>query len=216
MSQEEFDLNENFVDPSDSGESGEVSQNQDNEIKEESSKKKRYKGVLKEVLVYLLIFFIGIYIIPTFVLQRTVVDGRSMENTLHNEESLLIDKISYSFHDPARFDIVVFYPYGKSRKEYYVKRVIGLPGETIQIKGEDIYINGKILKENYGKDPIDYAGTASEPLTLGDDEYFLMGDNREISFDSRYSDVGPVHRDLIEGKAFLRVWPLKKFGFIKK
>lgn len=178
------------------------------------SKKKKRKSIIRELLVYVVIFVIGLYIIPNYVLQRTVVDGDSMLNTLHNEESLLIDKISYIIGDPKRFDVVVFYPYGKDVEEYYVKRVIGLPGETVQIVGSDIYIDGEILEENYGKDPIHYSGIAKEPLTLGEDEYFLLGDNREISYDSRYEEVGAVHRDYIEGKAFLRVWPLNKIGFI--
>ncbi len=179
-----------------------------------NSKKEKRSSFIKEFLVYVIIFVIGLYIIPNYVLQRTVVDGDSMLNTLHNEESLLIDKISYVVGDPKRFDIVVFYPYGKDVEEYYVKRVIGLPGETVQIIGQDIYINGEILEENYGKDPIHYSGIAKDPITLADDEYFLMGDNREISYDSRYEDIGPVHRDYIEGKAFIRIWPLKKFGFV--
>lgn len=179
-----------------------------------NSKKEKRSSIIKELLVYVIIFVIGLYIIPNYVLQRTVVDGDSMLNTLHDEESLLIDKISYVVGDPKRFDIVVFYPYGKDVEEYYVKRVIGLPGETVQIIGQDIYINGEILEENYGKDPIHYSGIAKDPITLADDEYFLMGDNREISYDSRYEDIGPVHRDYIEGKAFIRIWPLNKFGFV--
>lgn len=179
-----------------------------------NSKKEKRTSIIKEVLVYVVIFFIGLYIIPNYVLQRTVVDGDSMLNTLHNEESLLIDKISYVVGDPKRFDIVVFYPYGKDVEEYYVKRVIALPGETVQIIGSDIYVNGEILEENYGKDPIHYAGIAKEPITLADDEYFLLGDNREISYDSRYEEIGAVHREYIEGKAFLRIWPLNKFGFV--
>lgn len=179
-----------------------------------NEKKEKRTSIIKEILVYVLIFFIGLYVIPNYVLQRTVVDGDSMQNTLHDKESLLIDKISYEIGDPKRFDIVVFYPYGKDVDEYYVKRVIGLPGETVQIIGSDIYINGEILEENYGKDPIHYAGIAKDPITLADDEYFLLGDNREISYDSRYEEVGPVHRDYIEGKAFIRVWPLSKFGFV--
>lgn len=178
-------------------------------------KKQKRTSIIKELFVYVAIFVIGLYIIPNFVMQRTVVDGDSMLNTLHDEESLLINKIGYVVSDPDRFDVVVFYPHGKDVDEYYVKRVIGLPGETIQIKGSDIYINNEKLKENYGKDPIHFAGIAEEPITLAKDEYFLMGDNREISYDSRYEEIGPVKRDNIEGKAFLRIWPLKKFGFVK-
>lgn len=188
----------------------------DEMIEEDKAEDRKNKkgSLVKELLIYAIIFVIGLYIIPNFVLQRTIVKGDSMENTLHSKESLLVDKLSYNIGNPKRFDIVVFFPYGRDVDEYYVKRVIGLPGETIQIIGEDIYINGEVLEENYGKDPITYAGIAEEPITLADDEYFLMGDNREISYDSRYEDIGPVHRDLIEGKAFLRVWPLDKFGFV--
>ena len=88
--------------------------------------------------------------------------------------------------------------------------MIGLPGETVQIKGSTIYIDGKPLKENYGKDPIDYAGIAEKPIKLGDDEYFVLGDNREISRDSRYEEVGKVKN--IEGRAVLRIYPFDKFG----
>ena len=144
---------------------------------------------------------------------------------MHNGESLLVEKVSYHFTDPKRFDIVIFYPYGnqldpemidqdQGEKEYFVKRVIGLPGETIQIIGPDIYIDGQKLEENYGKDPITYAGIAEEPLTLGEDEFFVMGDNREVSYDSRYREIGPIKREMIESKAVLRIWPLSEFGTI--
>jgi signal peptidase I len=177
--------------------------------------KKKIRGVLIDILIYAAIIYSCLYLIPTYVIQRTVVDGPSMENTLHNEEQLMVEKISYHFDALKRFDIVVFYPYGREMEEYYVKRIIGLPDETIQIIDSDIYINGEVLKEDYGKDPITYAGIAAEPLTLGDDEYFVMGDNREVSFDSRYEEVGVVNKKNIGGKALLRIWPFAKFGFIE-
>lgn len=184
----------------------------------EQNDKIQFKGgirkILTEILLYIAIFFICIFVIPKYVVQRTVVDGPSMENTLFDKDNLLVDKLSYRFSEPKRFDTVVFFPYGAEEGEYYVKRVIGLPGETVQINGSDIYINGEILEENYGKDPITYAGIAEEPITLGDDEYFLLGDNREISLDSRYEEVGLVHKDLIQGKAIFRIWPLNSVGTI--
>lgn len=133
-------------------------------------------------------------------------------NTLKDGENLLAEKVSYRFGEPKRFDVIVFYPYGRDNDAYYIKRVIGLPGETVQIKGSTIYIDGKPLKENYGKDPIDYAGIAEKPIKLGDDEYFVLGDNREISRDSRYEEVGKVKRKNIEGRAVLRIYPFNKFG----
>lgn len=181
---------------------------------QEGNKKNKAKSILTDVLLYALIVYACIYLIPTYVLQRTIVDGPSMENSLHNGEHLLVEKISYHFDTLDRYDVVVFYPYGREAGEYYVKRIIGLPGETVQIKGSDIYINGEILEENYGKDPITYAGWVEEPVTLGEDEYFVLGDNREVSLDSRYEEVGLVSKDNIGGKAILRIWPLKKFGTV--
>ncbi|MDF2609708.1 MAG: signal peptidase [Lachnospiraceae bacterium] len=180
----------------------------------EEVKKRSLKAIFLEVLVYIAIFYACIYIIPIYVIQRTVVDGPSMENTLFNEENLWVEKISYRVDALNRFDIIVFYPYGHDVEEYFVKRIIGLPGETVQIIGSDIYINGEVLEEDYGKDPITYSGIAEEPITLGENEYFVLGDNREISFDSRYEEIGIISKDNIGGRAILRIWPLNKFGLI--
>lgn len=188
---------------------GEVTEPIDFNIKTPS----KSTAIVKEILTYAIIFLLCVFIIPRYVVQKTIVDGESMEETLKNKDHLLVEKVSYRFTDPDRFDIVVFHPYGKEADEYYVKRVIGLPGETVQIIGSDIFINGEKLEENFGKDPIHYAGIAKDPLTLSDDEFFLLGDNREISLDSRWEEVGLVHREYIEGHAFLRIWPLKSFGF---
>ena len=172
------------------------------------------RKIITEVLIYVIIILLCVFIIPRYVVQRTIVSGTSMENTLHNNDNLIVDKISLIFNDPSRFDVVVFYPYGDMSDEYYVKRVIGLPGETIQIIDDTIYINGSELAENYGKEPIVYSGTASEPLTLGPDEYFVMGDNRTASFDSRYREIGPITRDKISGKVLIRIYPFDDFGMI--
>lgn len=189
----------------------------DNNLQEENKKEKKSSKttIIKDFIFYALLFIFCLYVIPTFIIQKTIVDGPSMENTLQDRDQLMVEKISYHFDNLKRFDIVVFYPYGREEKEYYIKRIIGLPGETVQIKGKDIYINGEILKENYGKDPITKAGMAANPITLADDEYFVMGDNRKVSFDSRYEEVGPVHKKDIGGKAILRVWPLNKFGLLE-
>ena len=188
-------------------------------------KKKKIKGYILEGMLYVALFLVCVFVIPNYVVQRAKVSGPSMMNTLQDEDNVLVSKISYEVHDPERFDIVVFYPYKgreeykndkEKQKEHFVKRVIGLPGETIQIIGSDIYINGEKLDEHYGKDPITDGGIANEPITLGEDEYFLMGDNRAVSFDSRYEEIGPIHKDAIDGKAILRIWPLKTFGKIDK
>ncbi|MFU0826669.1 MAG: Signal peptidase I [Lachnoclostridium sp.] len=190
-----------------------------NESEEDGKKatgKRKLKSVILESIIYFFIIYACLRLIPTYVVQRTIVDGPSMEDTLHSGEQLIVEKISYHFDQLKRFDIILFYPHGRENDEYYVKRIIGLPGETVQIKGSDIYINGKILKENYGKEPITYAGIAEEPITLGADEYFVLGDNREVSLDSRYEEVGPVSRENIGGRAILRIWPINKFGLLKQ
>lgn len=183
-------------------------------------------GVIKEILstsLYLLCVLILTYLVITFVGQRTVVKGASMEPTLYGlddadpdkvGDNLIVDKLTYRISDPKRFDIIVF-PY-RYRDEYYIKRIIGLPGETIQIdEAGNIYINGQILRESYGKEIIQNPGIAAEPITLGEDEYFVLGDNRNNSQDSRFPDVGNIHRDEIIGRAWLRIWPLSRFGILK-
>lgn len=179
---------------------------------EEISKGKKVRNSIIELCIYIAIIFICVAFVPKYVLQRTIVEGKSMMDTLKNGENLLVEKVSYHFTDPDRFDIIVFYPYGRDNSDYYIKRVIGLPGETIQIIGEDIYIDGEKLEENFGKDPIMDSGIASEPIKLGDDEFFVLGDNRTVSQDSRYEEVGPVKRENIEGKAILRIYPFSEFG----
>ena len=176
------------------------------------------KNVVKEIIstiLYILAVLLGTYLLRTFVGQRTSVSGSSMEPTLSNNDQLILDKISYRFSEPKRFDIIVF-PFQYKENTYYVKRVIGLPGETVQIDLEgNIYINGEILEEDYGKEKINFPGLAVEPITLGDDEYFVMGDNRNNSSDSRDPSVGNIRRSNIIGKAWVRIWPLNKFGVLK-
>ena len=183
---------------------------------------------LKELFstgLYILGVLLITYVIVTFVGQRTVVKGASMEPTLHGSDdrdeskvgdNLIVDKLSYRFHDPERFDIIVFpYQYGGG-KEFYIKRIIGLPGETVRIdQNGNIYINGKLLKENYGKETMLNNGRAGSDVYLGSDEYFVLGDNRNNSIDSRWSDVGNVSREDIVGKVVLRIYPFKSFGLIK-
>lgn len=184
----------------------------EDETKEQ--KMKRKQKMFLEIVGYLLILFLCIKIIPEYIVQHTIVDGPSMEDTLLDRDHLIVEKISYRFDKLDRFDIIAFYPYGKDVDDYYIKRIIALPGETIQIKGSDIYINGELLEEHYGKDAITYAGIAAEPITLGEDEFFVLGDNRSVSLDSRSADVGIVSKNQIGGKAILRIWPLSEFGTI--
>lgn len=178
----------------------------------------KMKNVLKEILsisIYLLLVFCAAYLIVTYVGQRTQVSGSSMETTLSDGDHLIVDKISYRFEDPERFDIIVF-PFQYDTDTYYIKRIIGMPGETVQIDGSGtIYIDGEVLEEIYGREVIQNPGRASDPILLGEDEYFVMGDNRNNSSDSRDPSVGNIHRRDIIGRAFVRIWPISKFGILK-
>lgn len=172
---------------------------------------------LKEILefsVYVLIVLILTLCVVRFVGQRFVVNGSSMEQTLSDGDNLIINKISYRFSDPKRFDVVVF-PFKYTENTNYIKRVIGLPGETVRIDDTgNIYINGAVLTESYGTEAIKDAGLAAEEITLGADEYFVLGDNRNNSVDSRDPSVGIVKKDTIIGKPWIRIYPFNRFGSV--
>ena len=178
------------------------------------------KKILKETIHTLLYLVLGLLLtmlVIKYVGQRTVVDGSSMEPTLTHQDNLIVDKLSYRFGDPERFDIIVF-PFQYAENVYYIKRIIGLPGETVLIDvSGNIYINGELLKESYGKEIIEAenVGDVTYPIVLGEDEYFVLGDNRNNSSDSRAEVVGNVHRDDIIGRAWLRIWPFSSMGFLK-
>lgn len=170
-----------------------------------------FKNILSFVLCILAAFMIA-RLLNSFVIQPTQVEGISMENTLHDGEHLLMDKISYRFNSPERFDIVIF-PFEED--VYYIKRIIGMPGERVQIKDGLVHINGEVLTEDvYGNTAIQNAGQAEEEILLGENEYFVLGDNRNNSLDSRYEAVGMIPEDHITGKAFLRIYPFKDFGLL--
>ncbi len=186
----------------------------DNREDIETEEKPNVMRELLGMLVYVGIVLAITFLIITFVGQRTHVSGESMENTLDDGDQLIVDKLTYRFHDPERFDIIVF-PFRYKDNTYYIKRIIGLPGETVQIVDGEIYINGEVLEESYGREVMQDAGLAAEPLTLGDDEYFVLGDNRNYSSDSRDPSVALIHRKEIIGRAWLRIWPLDSFGILK-
>lgn len=187
--------------------------------KEENSEKQnnvKQKSIWKELMEWVWLFVIVAaisFFIVTFVGIRTKVDGQSMMPTLENGDNLLVDKLTYRFRDPERYEIVVF-PYKYEENVYYIKRIIGLPGETIQILDGYVYIDGEKLEKDYGAEVMEDAGIAAEPIELGEDEYFVLGDNRNHSSDSRVPNVGVLKRENLVGRAWLRIWPLDEMGVV--
>lgn len=169
------------------------------------------KSELREYIEALLIAIILALFIITFIAQSFVVQGRSMEPTLHNGQRLLVDKLTYRFRPPARGEIVVFrYPADPRRK--FIKRVIGLPGEEVMIRDAIVYINGQPLQEPYINGPT-YGDWG--PRKVPENGYFVLGDNRNNSDDSRFPDVGFVPRKLLMGRAVFSYWPFSEVGIVQ-
>ena len=163
---------------------------------------------------------IGIVCLLAFVFvwyfgQQISTVGDSMNPVLSNGDVVLVNRIVYDATSPKRGDIIVFKPKGNENSHYYTKRIIGLPGETLEIIEGSVYIDGERLEEDYETTEIKDVGIITEKMKLDGDEYFVLGDNRENSEDSRMADVGTVKRSYIYGKAWFVVSPWKHFGFIK-
>lgn len=180
-------------------------------------KKKVNMGIVKEVagwifeiVVTILIAFTCVY----FAGLRTSVVGQSMEGTLSSGDEILVNRFLYKVTDPKPNDLVVFLPNGNEKSHYYVKRVIAVPGDTVLIRNGAVYVNGELFQEEAEVASIEEAGLAAEEITLGDDEYFVLGDNRNNSEDSRYANIGNVKKEYMIGKAWFRIAPLGKFGFL--
>lgn len=169
------------------------------------------KSVLREYVEAALIATGLALFIILFVAQSFLVEGDSMWPTLEDGERILVDKLSYRFRDPARGEIIVFrYPADPTRR--FIKRVIGVPGDEVMIRGSVVYVNGQALSEEYIAEPTrdDYG-----PVVVPEDAFFVLGDNRNASEDSRRPNVGFVPRDLIVGRALLVYWPLSDLGLIR-
>lgn len=181
---------------------------------DEKNKKKKWNSFL-EICLYIFLAAALTYFVLTFVGQRTSVHGSSMYPTLNDGDQLVVEKISYRFKKPERFDIIVFNAMEAGNEElvHYIKRIIGLPGETVCILHGKIYIDGEELKESYGYyiDDREMEGyDFSEPVLVGEDEYFVLGDNRNDSLDSR--KIGCVRKSEIIGQAVFRIYPFRTIG----
>ena len=158
------------------------------------------------ILAWMLVSFFG---------QRVSNAGDSMSPVLKNGDVVLINRIVYDARKPRRGEIIAFRPNGNENAHYCIKRVVGLPGETIQIKDGKIYIDGKVQKKDVYTSDLDFAGIAEKKLTLGETEYFVLGDNSAGSDDSRLADIGNVKREDIGGKVWFVTNIGKNFGFVK-
>ncbi len=172
------------------------------------------ENVKKEVISWIKLIlsaFIIAFILKTYIFQVALVNQISMEPTLHEGQVLIIAKVNYLFKDPARGDIVVLKD--ELENKYLIKRAIGLPGEVIDIKNNKVYIDEEELEPDYTEVPTQDNGFGKSKVPEG--KYFVMGDNRLHSRDSRSDTVGFVNRSNIVGKAVFRVWPISKIGIIK-
>lgn len=175
-------------------------------------------GILRWVLEIAAVIFLA-YILVVYTVEQMDVIGSSMESTLMPDDTIIINKLAFRKENPQRYDLIVFRQGGDEHMYYDIKRVIGLPGETIQIKEGEIYITAPdsseeiMLLEPYKVEPMLLAGFAADPVTLEEDEFFVLGDNRNNCEDSRFSNVGNVVKNDIVGMAWIR---LKPFSLINK
>lgn len=170
-------------------------------------------GFLRELLD-LLILIGAIYALVNLASVRFIVQGPSMEPTFHNDQFLIVSRINYLFGNPERGDIVVFH-YPGNPKEDYIKRVIGIPGDTVEIRNTQVYVNGQQLYEPYINEPCQPIHCPDQVWELGQEEYFVMGDNRNRSSDSR-GFVDRVRKEHIVGEVLIRYWPPQDWGFMHK
>ncbi len=184
-----------------------LSTNNENEV----PKRKKETSFFMEIFKFTIIAVVIVVPFRLFIAQPFVVNGASMDPTFETGEYLIVDQISYKFDKPDRESVVIF-RYPKDKTKFFIKRIIGLPGETVELKGTSVKIknaenpDGIILKEGYVA--INHEKQNDLIVTLKDNEYFVMGDNRSGSSDSR--TWGPVESKLIVGRPFIRLLPLQK------
>ena len=181
-------------------------------------RKKINLPLVREVLSWIVepVVVIGLaYVLVSFFGIRTNVVGQAMEQTLENDDDILVNKFAYIISKPKQGDVIVFLPNGNKKSHYYVRRVVAVPGDTVQIKDGALYVNDELYKESTDVASMEDAGIASDAVKLEKDEYFVLGDNRNNSEDSRYANIGNVKRDYIIGKAWFRFSGLGSFGTIK-
>lgn len=145
---------------------------------------------------------------------RTTIVGQAMSDTLENGDQILMNRLLYKISSPKADDVIVFLPNGNEKSHYYVRRVIGVPGDTVQIKDGAVYVNGELYTEKIEVAAMEETGIARDEVVLGEDEYFVLGDNRNNSEDSRYANIGNIKKEYIIGKAWYYIGAEKGSGFV--
>lgn len=174
---------------------------------------KEFREFLKETVSIVIIAFILAMVLRTFVIEGRIIPSGSMLPTLQLQDRVMVNKFIYYFKEPQRGDVIVFHPPDiLNSKDDYIKRVIGLPGETVEIKNQHVYINGAPLTEPYLAEPMNYT---YGPVVVPIDSLFVMGDNRNHSFDSHMWNAW-LSRDKIKGKAFVIYWPFKEIKLLER
>ena len=179
-------------------------------------KPSKYKKYIKSFFLWIIeivIVIFAAYFIIEYAVEKTSMIGISMNTTLNDGDKIIINKVAYLRKYPKRYDVIVFNQNKSGHGYYNIKRVIGLPGETIEIVNGYVYINGEKLEEEIEVEPMNIAGLAKEEIVLEENEFFVLGDNRNSSEDSRFANVGIVVKNDIIGKAWLRLSP---FSIIDK
>lgn len=179
-------------------------------MKEENNTLHTVAEFIWEMIKTAVTVVIVVYLIKSYIFQLFIVDGQSMEPNLHHNQMLLVDKLSYYFRSPHRGEIIVFQKPHETTNINFIKRVIGLPGETITIKENSIFVNDTKLSEKYL--PSDIVTNGEQSYTVKPNEVYVLGDNRTNSQDSRV--IGPVAYNLIAGRALFTYWPIKEAYWI--
>ena len=173
---------------------------------------KKIPHLIWELLEVILIAFLPLFVISQFLARPFIVQGASMEPNFQNGNYLIIDMVSYRFNNPDRGDVVVF-RYPGNRSSYYIKRIIGLPGDHVSLRNGDVFVNGEITSDEYFSLGVDTFPASQTDFSLTENQFFVMGDNRAMSFDSR--NWGPLERSDIIGFVRIRVWPLSELEFFR-
>jgi len=172
-----------------------------------------FKEIFGWVVQIAIVIFIAYFIVNFWGTSTTVV-GQAMEDNLENNDQILLDKFTYVLTNPQPGDVVVFLPNGNDKSHYYVRRVIAVPGDKVQIIDGAVYVNGERFNEKVTVAAMQEAGIAKEEITLGDGEYFVLGDNRNNSEDSRHANIGNVKKEYIIGIAWYKFNSIKDMSFI--